>query len=913
MYKGKEQLRNDIAIFVSHRIDLNSKLIDNPIYHPMRCGAIYDERENVKILGDNVGDNISKLRIPFCELTVQYWAWKNYEAEYYGLCHYRRFLSFADNFFSKNDYDVHIEPNLDQRSAERFQLLNQTKMESDIRNYDVLVGKAFNTQKITRIRPKKTVMDLWLASTNLVEESAIRLTMDIIKEKFPQYVNSMEEYLASRWYRGYNCFVMKKELFNELCEFQFGVLFDFYEKFDMTGYTGNKLRAPGYMGEFIFGIYIWHIMHHTNCKVKENQIIFFEQTEADENNQIVSYRKPKSEIEIAVSHRIDVESRVVESPIYQHLRCGGQFDTRYAKLLGDNSGDNISFLRNSFCELTVQYWIWKNAVADYYGLCHYRRYISLTNNKYEEHPRGYIIEEKLDDETIKKYKLGDVKAAKKLLKSYDLIYSGSMDVDSMDFLYQKRVAKCVWDVFMAQEHLYENSAPKLILQLIDEHFPEYFQTAQDYLKTKECYAYNCFIMTKELFDLFCEFEFTILFEFNKQFDMTGYTGNMVRTPGYMSELLYGIFIHWVKQQKKYRVKRAQLVFFRDTNPKKEVVQMEKTEEKKSVRDIIKKLMQCVFPTYRVAIRNELHFKEIEETLYQLQVQNMEQMEVIAKRYQKQIKVPVVENKVPACTSLHKEIWDAKTLTSNINLSVACLALEIHETHKKSFAEFKNCHTNQNVVIVASGPSMKYYTQMKDVKHIGVNAAFKNENVNLDYYFTTDYESRNPWFEDLKNYDFVKFFGQYPTGEYRDKFQVTEKMLLENNARRFFQGSPSEDIHINIEFYPLMGFYSIAFQAIHFALYTNAKKIYLVGCDCTSSGYFDGSQQKWINMVEKNSIPKWRLGYEKVKEFTERFYPDTEIISINPIGLKGLFHDVYTEQFLQEHPEIDRKKCEIIDL
>ena len=30
------------------------------------------------------------------------------------------------------------------------------------------------------------------------------------------------------------------------------------------------------------------------------------------------------------------------------------------------------------------------------------------------------------------------------------------------------------------------------------------------------------------------------------------------------------------------------------------------------------------------------------------------------------------------------------------------------------------------------------------------------------------------------------------------------------------------------------------------------------------------------------------GYEKMKEFIERFYPETEVISINPVGLKGLF-------------------------
>ena len=60
----------NIQIFVSHRIDLNAELIDNPLYVPVRCGAVYDRREKVSILGDDTGDNISEKRLSFCEFTV---------------------------------------------------------------------------------------------------------------------------------------------------------------------------------------------------------------------------------------------------------------------------------------------------------------------------------------------------------------------------------------------------------------------------------------------------------------------------------------------------------------------------------------------------------------------------------------------------------------------------------------------------------------------------------------------------------------------------------------------------------------------------------------------------------------------------------------------------------------------------
>ena len=41
----------DVKIFVSTRIDLDAKQIENPLLIPVRCGAVFDERTNVKSLG----------------------------------------------------------------------------------------------------------------------------------------------------------------------------------------------------------------------------------------------------------------------------------------------------------------------------------------------------------------------------------------------------------------------------------------------------------------------------------------------------------------------------------------------------------------------------------------------------------------------------------------------------------------------------------------------------------------------------------------------------------------------------------------------------------------------------------------------------------------------------------------------
>lgn len=70
---------------------------------------------------------------------------------------------------------------------------------------------------------------------------------------------------------------------------------------------------------------------------------------------------------------------------------------------------------------------------------------------------------------------------------------------------------------------------------------------------------------------------------------------------------------------------------------------------------------------------------------------------------------------------------------------------------------------------------------------------------------------------------------------------------------------------------------------------NQKKIYLVGCDASNNGYYYNNDLNYLDLT------RVLLGWNKIKEFKDIYYPNTEIISINPVGLKGLFDkDVYTK-------------------
>ncbi len=228
-------------------------------------------------------------------------------------------------------------------------------------------------------------------------------------------------------------------------------------------------------------------------------------------------------------------------------------------------------------------------------------------------------------------------------------------------------------------------------------------------------------------------------------------------------------------------------------------------------------------------------------------------------------------------------------------------------HQKSFLKFKNCHVNEEIVIVASGPTAKYYTNpIKNAVHIGVNRSFQLESVDLDYIFVQDYSGpTKTYIEDLIAYkpqSCQKFFGL--TTEYENQWErvIPESLAIRANALRYrtdwiklpgFQSKFAYDISAQ----PLGCFGTVVFPALQFALWTNPKKIYLVGCDCTTSGYFNS------NIASPEFNPeKIQKTYQMFKNFAKVYYPEIEIVSINPVGLKGVFEDIYTESYFEENSE-----------
>ena len=271
----------DIKIFVSNRIDLDSKQIDNPLLVPVRCGAVFDERENIGMLGDNTGDNISGKRMSFNELTVQYWAWKNQKADYCGICHYRRFLTFnplkePKSFEERNNGCI----SFDRLSEENIQKCGLTKerMLAEIPKYDAVFIEPIDLKNHGGISN-------YQAMKNCPEYHNIKdvdAAISIVKKRHPEMADIADEYMFKyRYSYLYNCFVMKSDLFDKYSEWLFGILFELEPELEMSHYTMQQYRTPGTIAERLLGIYILYLERKTDLKIKHVPLAFFENTDGD--------------------------------------------------------------------------------------------------------------------------------------------------------------------------------------------------------------------------------------------------------------------------------------------------------------------------------------------------------------------------------------------------------------------------------------------------------------------------------------------------------------------------------------------------------------------------------------------------------------------------------------------------------
>lgn len=230
-------------------------------------------------------------------------------------------------------------------------------------------------------------------------------------------------------------------------------------------------------------------------------------------------------------------------PLLFPIQVGvGRAKQRFERMLSDADGENISTLNPQYCELTAQYWAWKNDSADWQGFFHYRRFLypdahAKRPYRIENVPTLSVLEE-----------LG-YEIFEPLIMQYDLICPiGEQMFISVRQHYERAPHHRGTDLERMEQILYQMH-------------PEYRRAAHKYLDGTVHYFGNLYIFSRVQFEKYCEWLFPMLAEFDRQTDLTDYSAQERRVDGYLAERLFGIYLTHQRAQGTLRVLELPRVHF----------------------------------------------------------------------------------------------------------------------------------------------------------------------------------------------------------------------------------------------------------------------------------------------------------------------------------------------------------------
>ena len=292
----------------------------------------------------------------------------------------------------------------------------------------------------------------------------------------------------------------------------------------------------------------------------------------------------KDKLKIYVSYHDNFE-RIEKNDVYVPIHVGRKTSKKCLDMIGDDTGENISELNDVFCELTAQYWAWKNDKnSKYVGFCHYRRYFFLgeSYNKSDLDISNFLHYECIDE---KFYKESDVLNLEKL----ERILDEDVLIVPLKIKTAQWGSKNIFDQVgrIPQINYRINSKTLLFHELLDEYknaYPE-LETLFDLVLLEKDYGYfyNIFIVKKELFDGYCEWLFPVLLEFNKKVDYSEYSKAEKRSLAFFAERLFNVYVENLKKQKKInKVVELPVAMLHHSEMKAEVISKKEYPDKRPV-------------------------------------------------------------------------------------------------------------------------------------------------------------------------------------------------------------------------------------------------------------------------------------------------------------------------------------------
>lgn len=192
----------------------------DPTYVPLQVGRA--GAGDLGYMGDDTGVSISEKNCYYGELTGVYWVWKNIKtSEVVGICHYRRYFC-----------------------TEEGRILTRKEYEGILADYDMITSK--------RLKLNYSYYDGYARDYNIHDLEA---TGEVIRQFYPAYYEVFRELVHDKGTFFGNMMVCKKELFDEYCEWLFGIFEKAENRIDASGYDAYHKRVYGFISEFL--LYVW--------------------------------------------------------------------------------------------------------------------------------------------------------------------------------------------------------------------------------------------------------------------------------------------------------------------------------------------------------------------------------------------------------------------------------------------------------------------------------------------------------------------------------------------------------------------------------------------------------------------------------------------------------------------------------
>lgn len=266
--------RESIRIFVTTHKDVDTFYSD--ILQPVQVGPTEGRRRLMWALQDDDGENIAHLNPQYCELTTQYWAWKNVQAEYYGFCHYRRYFDFSEERHEENPYGEIIDDRVGWGTRPLYHM-DDDSIRAAVEGCDVLTTGVndFNCFPEAYADP----LDLYRRSPYLHGEDLERM-IDILLARYPDFAEDAHAYMEGHTSCFCNMFIMRRELFFKYCSWLFPLLDEFVSGWDTSMLSHQSLRTPGHLAERLLNIFLLHEKRLKSSFVwKQLQCVHFEHPE----------------------------------------------------------------------------------------------------------------------------------------------------------------------------------------------------------------------------------------------------------------------------------------------------------------------------------------------------------------------------------------------------------------------------------------------------------------------------------------------------------------------------------------------------------------------------------------------------------------------------------------------------------